>query len=67
MDGILIKFKPLFIILATNPVKSPTTPPPIAIKTSDRLKLFFKHFSVRLLTFLKDFKFSLVAYSNIKI
>ena len=38
--GKFIKFIPLFKILATNPAKSPITPPPTAIITSFLLKFF---------------------------
>ena len=56
--GTLTKQMPLFKILATNPEKSPTIPPPTANITSLLLKLFLINFQLRNLL-LKDFNSSL--------
>ena len=51
-------------MLAVNDEKSPTIPPPIAIKVSVLLKFFEIIFSASLFAFEKDFNFSLAEYSN---
>ena len=58
MVGICIYLMPLKKVEALNPVISPTTPPPKAIKTSDRSNLNSKSLSMIFLNEEKDFDLS---------
>ena len=57
--GIFTNFKPRLKVLAAKPDTSPVIPPPIEIKQSFLLKLFFKRIDVISLTLFRFLFFSL--------